>query len=106
MLGTAIALALILALAFSARRLLLRRRYARLMRRLPGGSITNALQVKSFDEIDEQIQARRCPCGGRYGVRGEGSRAVNQQRLRIVRVECGTCERETSIHFDVTGLFH
>jgi hypothetical protein len=104
--GFLLTAALLLALAFSARRLWLRRRLARLMSRLPGGRPDSALSVGSFDEIDEQIRTRRCPCGGRYEVRGEGSRAVEASRLRVVRVECGTCENEASVYFDVTGLFH
>lgn len=106
MLGLLIGLAVILALLFSGRRFLLRRRLVRLMSRLPGGRPESALSVASFDEIDEQIRARRCPCGGRYDLLGEGSRAVAHTRLRVVRVECGTCENETSIYFDVSGLFH
>jgi hypothetical protein len=106
MLGFAIALALLLALAFSGRRLMRRRRLARLMSQLPGGHASNAMQVDSFEDIDEKIRARRCPCGGRYDVLGEGSRSLGARRLRIVRVECGTCENEATIHFDVTELFH
>ena len=106
MIGFLITAALLLALAFSARRLWLRRRLTRLMSLLPGGRPDSALTVESFDEIDEQIRARRCPCGGRYEVLGEGSRAVHASRLRVVRVECGTCENEASVYFDVTGLFH
>jgi hypothetical protein len=106
MIGLLLTLALLLALAFSARRLWLRRRLARLLGSLPGGRANSALTVRSFDEIDDQIRARRCPCGGRYEVRGEGSRAVRASRLRVVHVECGTCENEASVYFDVTGLFH
>ena len=106
MLGLAIAIALVVALAFSARRLSRKRRLARLMSQLPGGHARNALHVVSFEDIDERIRARRCPCGGRYEVRGEGSRVFREKRLRVVRVECVTCENEASVHFDVTELFH
>jgi len=106
MLGLAIAIALIVALAFSARRLTRKRRLARLAGQLPGGRAQNALRVASFEDIDEMIRERRCPCGGRYEVRGEGSRLVRERRLRIVRVECTICENEASVHFDVTELFH
>jgi hypothetical protein len=106
MLGLAITVALLVALAFAGRRFWLRRRLARLLSKVPGGRPENAVSVASFDDIDEQIRVRRCPCGGRYEVRGEGSRAVRSSRLRVVHVECGACERETSVYFDVTGLFH
>jgi hypothetical protein len=106
MLGLAIAIALVVALAFSARRLGRKRRLARLMGQLPGGQPRNALEVDSFEDIDEKIRTRRCPCGGRYEVRGEGSRMFAGKRLRVVRVECTACENEASVHFDVTELFH
>ena len=106
MLTLAIAIALLVALAFSARRLWRRRRLARLLGQLPGGSTRNALSVGSFEEIDDKIRARRCPCGGRYEVRGEGSRQLGDRRLRVVRVECGICENDANVHFDVTELFH
>ena len=106
MLGFFIALALLLALAFSARRLWLRRRLARLMRALPGGTPEHAVTVSSFSEIDDDVRGRRCPCGGRYEVLGEGSRVREGARLRLLRLECGICERETEIYFDVTELFH
>jgi hypothetical protein len=62
--------------------------------------------VESFGDIDEHVRARRCPCGGRYEVQGEGSRSHSHVRLRIVRLECRVCEREAEVYFDVTGLFH
>jgi len=106
MLGFFIALALLLALAFSARRVWLRRRLGGLMRALPGGTPDLAVTVSSFSEIDDHVRGRRCPCGGRYEVLGEGSRVHEGVRLRLLRLECGICERETEIYFDVTGLFH
>jgi len=106
MLGFFIAIALLLALGFSARRLWLRRRLLRLMRALPGGTPENAIVVASFAEIDDHVRARRCACGGRVEVLGEGSRALERTRLRVIHVECGICERRAEMYFDVTGLFH
>ena len=106
MLGLAIAIALILALVFSARRVEKRRRLARLMLELPGAQPDSALPVGSFDDIDEELRRRRCPCGGAYDVLGEGSRAEGDRRLRFMRVECDMCERETIVFFDVSTLFH
>ena len=106
MLGFFIAIALLLALAFSARRVWLRRRLVRLMRALPGGKPESAIAIWSFGDVDDHVRARRCACGGRFDVLGEGSRVVERARLRVVRLECGTCERKTEMYFDVTGMFH
>lgn len=67
--------------------------------------MSTALEVDSFDEVDEHIHARECPCGGRYSIRGEGTRVIGVQRYRVVRVECMRCERDASVYFDVTQLF-
>jgi hypothetical protein len=106
MLGVFIAVALLLALAFSGRRVWLRRRLVRLMRALPGGKPESAVEIASFGDIDDCIRGRRCACGGRFEVLGEGSRLRERARLRVIRLECGTCERETLMYFDVTRLFH
>jgi len=105
MLGIAITVALLLALVFSGRRFWRRRLLARRMARLPGGSVATALEVDSFDDVDEHIHARECPCGGRYAVRGEGTRVEGDRRYRVVRVECMRCERDASVYFEVTRLF-
>ena len=106
MLGLFIAIALLLALAFSGRRVWLRRRLVRLMRALPGGKPESAIVIDSFSDIDDHVRGRRCACGGRFDVLGEGTHVVERTRLRVIRLECGTCERETEMYFDVTRLFH
>ena len=106
MLGLAITIALLLALAFSGRRTYLRYRLRRLMRSVPGGEARNAVRVRSFADINAEVGARRCACGGRYQVRGEGSRTHEGRRLRVLSVECSSCERESELYFDVTELFH
>lgn len=106
MLGLAITVALLLALAFSGRRLWLRRRFARLLASVEGGAPHNAVRVDSFGDIDDEVRERRCPCGGRYEVHGEGSREHGGRRLRVLRVECSSCERRGEMFFDVTELFH
>ncbi len=102
----AIAVALLVALAFWARRRLLRRRLASLKRRLPGAAPSRALAVGSFDDIDEVIGRRHCSCGGRYRRLGEGMRAYKDRRLRAVRLECAVCEEEAEVYFDVTEMLH
>ena len=72
---------------------------------MPGGSLATALAVESFEDIDDHLRRRECPCGGLYEVRGEGARVEGDARLRLVRVECMRCERNFAIYFDVTRLF-
>jgi hypothetical protein len=106
MTGLLLTLALIIALAFSAWRWWRRRKLDRRLRALPGGSAATAIAVASFDEIDEEVRRRRCPCGGRHDVHGEGAETDNGRSLRIVQVECRFCERRSRIYFDVSRLFH
>jgi hypothetical protein len=105
MIGLVLTLALLVALAASGWRFWRRARVARMIGALPGGSERTALEVTSFDEVDDHLYTRECPCGGRYSVRGEGTRVSDGRRFRVVRVECMRCERDASVYFDVTRLF-
>jgi hypothetical protein len=100
------ALALVVALAVSGRRLYRRLRLHRALLALPGARPENAVVVGSFEEIDAETKRRHCPCGGRYDVRGESSRETGGRRLRVIGLECRFCERQVRLFFDVTGLFH
>ena len=104
--GLLIAAALVLALAFATRRWLRRRRVERMLGSLPGARPDNPIAVASFDDIDGHLRERTCPCGGRYEAFGESSSEDRGRRLRLVRVECRFCERVSTLHFDVSGLFH
>lgn len=106
MIGLLMAFALVLALAFSGRRLYRRQRLRRALLALPGARSENAMVVGSFEEIDAEVQRRRCPCGGRYDVRGESSRNEGGRRLRVIGLECRFCEQRMRLFFDVTGFFH
>ena len=65
-----------------------------------------AIPVRSFDEIDAAVSARRCACGRRLRTTGEGARQVGAQRLRLTRLACDDCEEETVLFFDVSELVH
>jgi len=106
MTGLFLALALLVALAFTARRWWRRRRLEHRLSTLPGGSAATAISVTAFDQIDAEIRRRRCPCGGRNETRGEGTQTENGRSLRVVRLECGFCERRSRIYFDVSRLLH
>ncbi len=75
-------------------------------RQLPGATPTTAIAAPRFDDIEDGIARLRCPCGGRYRVEGDGPLQLGERRLRVVQVECGHCEKQRRIHFDVTLAFH
>ena len=83
-----------------------RLRVRRAERQRPGATLSGAVVVAGFDEIDAAIAARRCRCGGHYALTGETSRAVGPRRFRISRLLCKECGREALMYFDVTLVFH
>ncbi len=72
----------------------------------PGSSIERAIVVRSFDEIDRIVAARRCSCGRPLRPTGEGARQRGAQRFRLARLACDECEDEHVIFFDVSELVH
>jgi hypothetical protein len=62
--------------------------------------------VRSFDEIDRAIAARRCHCGERLRATGEGARDAGTHRYRFARLACDACEEERVLYFDVTNVLH
>ncbi len=102
----ALGLALIVALSFAGWRLARRRLLARKLRMLPGGSADTAKKVGGFKEIDAEIERRRCHCGGRMKSLGEGTAGDQDRRVRVVRVECDSCEEQGYLYFDVTAAYH
>lgn len=72
-----------------------------------GSTASRPIEVSRFEEIDAEMQQRRCGwCGGGMRLAGETSRDVGQRRFRVVRLVCDDCERDTRIYFDVTRVFH
>ena len=72
----------------------------------PGNSIDAAIPVRSFEEIDRDVAARRCACGQRLRSTGEGARQAGLRRFRFARLACDECEEEHVVFFDVTHLVH
>jgi hypothetical protein len=89
-----------------ARRRWRRAALARAARGRAGGSLEHAIYVRSFTEIDEQLGARWCTCGGYLERTGEGSRDGFGRRYRIVRLRCQECERVDEVFFDTTEVVH
>lgn len=91
--------------AVAMRRLSLARR-RRTVHSGPGSSEERSIAVRSFGEMDAFLDARTCPCGGRYDRTGEGTRERAGRRFRVARLVCGTCEQGLELFFDTTDLLH
>ena len=104
--GLFLQLALVAALAVASWRLVRRLRARRMLRRLPGVTADNAMTLSSLEAIDEEVARRRCHCGGRFDVRGEGSPGDGSRRLRSLMLECRFCEEQSRLYFDVSRLYH
>jgi hypothetical protein len=105
-LGLAIAVALIVALAASGYRLSRRIRRRRAMAELEGGSRASAFEIDAFSDIEDHLLRRECPCGGLFASLGERSEPDGDRILRVVRVECRRCEERAEIWFDATRAYH
>ena len=62
------------------------------------------LKIHRFDEMDAHLQDNRCPCGGKWMMRSEGSQSLGTTRLRVVHAECTRCETETDFFFDLEEM--
>jgi len=101
-----LAIAVIVAvIAVATRRLSLAGRN-RLVREGPGSSEEYSIPVRSFAEMDASLDARVCPCGGRYERTGEGTREAGGRRYRVSRLVCRTCEQGLVVFFDTTDVLH
>ena len=72
----------------------------------PGTALTTAIGVRSFDEIDCTVAARRCHCDARLRTVGEGTREVGERRYRFARLVCDDCEENFVLYFDVSEVLH
>lgn len=106
MINLALVAALVLAVGAMARRRWRRARLWRLAERRPGASLALAIPIAAFDEMDEHLRQRRCPCGGYLERRGEGSRETGGRRYRVARLECLDCERVDEVFFDTAAVAH
>ena len=106
MIGVLLLLALLAALGASLRRRLKRRRIENVALSLPGAAAERAIVVGDLGGIDAALRTRRCICGGFLTSLGERSEAHGERMLRVVRAECGRCERMQTVYFDTATMFH
>jgi len=103
LLMTMAVIAAVVAVAVRRVALAARRRVAREGR---GSSVDLSIPVRSFAEMDAVLDARTCPCGGRYDRAGEGTREAAGCRYRVARLVCSVCEEGAEVFFDTTDLLH
>ncbi len=72
----------------------------------PGSSLDSAIPVRSFEQIDVAVAARRCHCGTRLRTSGEGARQDGERRYRVARLACDECEEVSELYFDVSEILH
>lgn len=72
----------------------------------PGATPATAIKITDFGEIDLATRFQGCPCGGHFSPRGEGPVQFQGRPLRKVTLECGRCERERHLYFDLAELRH
>ena len=70
----------------------------------PGATVENAIYIRTFDEMDDELRRRWCSCGGFLDLEGEGSRESAGRRFRVARMRCLECEAATLVFFDTTDL--
>jgi hypothetical protein len=106
MIGVILTLALLVALAASARRIQKRRRIAAVASSLPGASAESAIRLVDVGDLDTALRNRRCICGGFLQSLGERSEPFEGRVLRVVRAECGRCEKIQFVYFETATLIH
>ena len=68
----------------------------------PGTAVASAIPARSYADIDDTVRVRRCHCGPRLRLSGEGARDEGTRRYRIARLACDECEETSVLYFDVT----
>jgi hypothetical protein len=98
--------ALLLALAAMGARRVRRARRRRAAETGLGASLTSAIAIRSYAEMDVAVRARACHCGGHLELAGEGTRETGGRRYRVARLRCESCETDRQLFFDTTDVLH
>lgn len=102
--GYALTLALLVALAAVAYKTVAARlgagAYRRSLAAVEGTNPDTPVVVGSYAQVDEHVNATRCPCGGLLEVVSEGSR----RGLRAVHCECIRCDGSVTLFYRVRVL--
>lgn len=100
--GIALAVALVVVAARSARKALKRRRFRALRAGVPGYSADHPAILSSPQVIDALVRDARCECGGRVRNTGETPRLG----LRVVRGRCEDCDGDVELYLVLPKLLN
>lgn len=68
--------------------------------RMPGGSPTHPIEVSSAAVVEPRAASLPCPrCGSPAHVDEHAVEALEDQRLRVTRMRCGTCGHRRPLYF-------
>jgi len=95
---------ILLAVAFMATKELQKKSKKHRFEKDEGNHPDRPLKIDRFNQMDTHLQNSRCPCGGRWMMRSEGSKSSSNTRLRVVHAECTRCESETDFFFDLAMM--
>ena len=70
----------------------------------PGSSPEQAIAIRSFSDMDQELRRRHCLCGMRFSVAGEGTRDAGGRQLRVARLYCDDCDESREVFFDTSTL--
>jgi len=83
-----------------------RNRLRNAARNRPGSMPDSAIFIRSYGEMEDHLNGRRCHCGGYLERAGEGPREIDGRRYRVARQRCQDCEEGYAVFFDVTDVLH
>ena len=70
----------------------------------PGSSPDQAITIRTFADMDDELRRRHCLCGARFGLAGEGTRDAGGRVLRVARLYCDDCDESREVFFDTSTL--
>lgn len=70
----------------------------------PGSSPDQAIAIRTFADMDDELRRRHCLCGMRFSLAGEGTRDAGGRQLRVARLYCDDCDESREVFFDTSTL--
>jgi hypothetical protein len=70
----------------------------------PGSSPEQAIVIRTFADMDDELRRRHCLCGMRFSLAGEGTRDAGGRVLRVARLYCDDCDESREVFFDTSTL--
>jgi hypothetical protein len=70
----------------------------------PGSSPEEAIAIRTFADMDDELWRRHCLCGARFSLAGEGTRDAGGRVFRVARLYCDECDETREVFFDTSSL--